>query len=146
MFHASPHHVTDKTYADTWEDCLVVGEQPVENASSAEYYGAPDGSTLVSLCDWTDGPRTRVRFFATDMIPLEAFGKDSEYRLKPDERGEFVVTEHQPTQNDIYTCVIMAIPDVTFVHVATVEKYVPIDLVPEQFPIGRRFTLERLAA
>lgn len=140
------HHENPNTYADTWEDCLVVGEGAVENASSADHYGAPEGSTLVSLSDWTDGPRTRVKFFATDMIPLEAFGKGSEYRFKPDDRGDFVVTEHRETQNDIYSCVTLSVPDVTFVHVAVAEKFVPIELKDELFPIGRRFTLERLAA
>lgn len=129
-----------------WEDCLVIGEGPIENASSAEHYGAPEGSTLVSLCDETDGPITRIKFFATDMIPLEAFGRGSEYRFRPDDKGEFVVAKHQPTQNDIYTCVLFDIPDVTFVHVAVAEKFVPIELKDDLFPVGRRFTLERVAA
>lgn len=135
------HHQYPDTYADSWEDCVVVGEGFIDNASHAEHWGGNAGDTMVSLCDMTDGPVTRVRFLTHDPIPVnETFPEGSRFRLKPDEKGEFEVQEYFEGRG-VSDCVLMRVPDITLANAASVEKWVPRELKGELFPIGRRFGL-----
>lgn len=137
------HHEYPDTYADSWEDCVVVGEGATENAKTAEYWGGNPGDAIVSLSDWTDGPRTRVRFLTTAESVKETFAQGKRFRLKPHKRGEFVVSEYQKGDG-MSDCVIMRAPAIPAVNAASVEKWVPRGVIPEEFPIGRRFSLGRV--
>jgi hypothetical protein len=138
------HHEFPDTYADDWEDCLVVGEGFIDNATTAEYWGGPAGATIVSLHDCTDGPRTRVRFVTDDPIPVkETFPEGSRFRLRPNDAGLFVVTEYEAGMGP-FDCVIMRAPDITLANSASVEKWVPREMKETLFPIGRRFDLTSL--
>lgn len=161
------HHSVVRHDADSWEDCLLVGEGFMDNARHADEYGAPEGATLVSLSDYTDGPRTRVKFYADDpavaeqlkreypqgqvssadddetqerMKALREAKAEKHWRLRPDPVGTFVVTEHHQTMNDWNACVVMrdeTRPGIT----AAIEKFVPIEMKDTHFAIGRRFAL-----
>lgn len=137
------HHLNPSTYADTLEDCLLGFEGLTPLAETAEYWGGKAGDSMASLCDHTDGPATRVRFVGDDA----AIGVDllRESRLRPDESGTFVVSEHQYGQG-LSDCVLMTMepPLDDGLRAASVEKWVPKEQI-DLFPIGRRFTLEPLA-
>lgn len=137
------HHEYPDTYADTWEDCLVVGEGSIENPATAGYWGGKAGDTMVSLCDCTDGPVTRVRFLVSDGAAKDAFPEGSRFRLKPNDKGEFVVDRYEEGRG-ASDCVVMTMPDITIANAAGVEKWVPRERIPELFPVGRRFGLERV--
>lgn len=143
-----PHHEVDGQYADSWEDCLVEGEGSFEGIDGT-HYGAGPNCTLTTLCDWTDGPQTRVKFFeggwCGESKPFrDEYAKGALYRLKPATDGQFIVTDQRATLNDTMRVVIMR-GDSKMGGFAVVEKFVPIELAMSHFPIGRRFAFERAA-
>ena len=138
---AQKHHENPNTYADTWEDCLVVLEEgATENASHAEHWGGKEGDTMIAFSDYTDGPVTRVRYFGDDAIVRNVSA--AELRLKPATDGSFVVTEHHAGEGYSDCAIMKNEADLgDGINAASVEKWVPKEKIAELFPIGRRFTL-----